>query len=75
MNVYLIRIDDRAYGFTVRAIVAKTEERAKEEARLHYRCYFGGFWSKERKIGNRPAEVLDFCEALEDCSCFMEHEE
>lgn len=75
MNVYLIQIHDRCYGFTVRAIVAKTEEDAKNEARLHYRCYFGSFWGHERQPGRRRAEVLDFCEAQEGSSCFMEHEE
>ena len=75
MNVYLIRISNCAYGFTVRAIVAKTEERAKEEARLYYRCYFGDIRGPERKHNHSHAEVVDFCEALEDCSCFMEHEE
>lgn len=75
MNVYLIQISDRAYGFTVRAIVAKTEEDAKDEARLHYRCYFGSFWGPERKPGTRHAEMLDFCDALEGSSCFMEYEE
>jgi hypothetical protein len=71
MNVYLIRISDRPYGFTVRAIVAKTKEDAKEEARLRHRCYFG----HERKLGHCHAEVVDICEALEGSSCFMVFQE
>ena len=75
MNVYLIRITDRAYGFTVRAIVARTEEDAKAAARLHYRCYFGDWMGPERKPNYSHAEVLDFCKALEGNSCSMEFEE
>ena len=75
MNVYLIRINDRRYGFTIRAIVAATEERAKEDARLFWRCYFGTWNGPERKINHSHAEVLDFCSTMEGCSCFMEYEE
>lgn len=75
MNVYLIKIHDRSYGFTIRAIVAQTEEDAKRMAASRCRCYFGTWNGPERKINHHHAEVVDSCHATSGRSCFMEHEE
>lgn len=75
MNVYLIRIWDRSYGFTVVAQVATTEEEAKHTAAARRRCYFGTWNGPERKINHSHAEVVDSCPAVEGRSCSMEFQE
>ena len=75
MNVYLIRIDDRPYGFTVVAQVATTEEEAKRTAGARRRCYFGTWNGPERKPNHSHAEVVDSCPAVDASSCSMEFQE
>lgn len=75
MNVYLIRIWDRSYGFTVVALVATDEEDAKREAASSWRCYFGSFRGPEYKPNHSHAEVVSSCPAVEGCWCTMEFQE
>ena len=75
MNVYLIKICDRPDGFTVRAVVTKTEEDAKRITAARCRCYFGTWMGPEYKSNHSHAEVVDSCPATEGRSCFMEFQE
>ncbi len=75
MNIYLIRISDRPYGFTVVALVAGSEEDAKRIAGARWRCYFGMWRGPECKPNHSHAEVVDSCRAGDGCSCSLKFEE
>lgn len=75
MNIYLIQISDRSYGFRVVALVAKDEEAAKILAEKKWCCYFGDWFGKNRKINHDHAEIKDSCPAEDGQFATLEHEE
>lgn len=75
MNIYLIKIYNRPYGFTVVALVAKDEEAAKVAAREKWPCYFGTWNGPEYKPNHSHAEVVDQCSTAKKSWCSMEFQE
>ena len=75
LNVYLIRISSRAYGFTVVALVATSEDIAMEKAGKTWKCYFGQYRGENYKINHSYAEVVGFCGTHTGAYVTMEFEE
>lgn len=69
MNVYLVRFNDRKWGFTIRAIVGpSSEEECKQYCKEKFHSQF------EENFRSSFAQIVDTCDVMYDKITYVEDE-